>query len=177
MVEEGNKRNMKEEKERKKLFKNATVKDIEMLKQRKFLAEKYAGDEDAAKCVALNDQAYGQWLGAVNNLYVNLHNCYMVKNRIDRNMKEILAGDIKSKHKDGTVMTDLELETENMRSWNMIYQNLEGMWSIIPKLYIYTEVTRIDGEVFFTEEKYKNLVQEIKDKLKKVGLKLYQTRI
>ena len=168
---------MKEEKERKKLLKNATEEDLTMLKQRKSLAEVYAEDEDAAKCVALNDQVYSQWLEAINNLYVNIHNCYITKNRIDRNQRELLAGEIKSKHKDGTLMTENELEVENMRSWNMIYQNLEGMWSMIPKVYIYTGVKRIDGEVFFTKERYKELIQEIKAKLKKVGLSLYQTRL
>jgi len=177
MVDEKNTRNMKEEKEKKKLIKNATEEDLELLKQRKSLSEKYAEDEDASKCLALCDQMYSQWLGVINNIYTNIHNCYMAKNRLDRNKKEVLSGEIKSKHKDGTLMTENELEVENIRSWGMIYQNLEGLWSMIPKAYIYTGVKRIDGEIFFTLEQYQGLVKEIKAKLGKVGLKLYQTRL
>ena len=91
-------------------------------------------------------------------------------------MIEINKGETTKTFKDGTPMTVRDLEIVNFQSRKVVFGALSELRILLFNLYSFVDCIRIDKKIFFTKEDYNEMVEEIKEQLKKNGLNLYQEK-
>ena len=163
--------------ERKDLIKSLTEEDWDRIRLMKEIED--MNIEPTSKAYQLgirNDQMYTQFYEKHGLVNAFLFKILRSKALQDRNKTDILKGSTLRKYSTGDEMNVKELEIENLEHQMKIDEGLVRLWQLLFDIHRYVNQLRLDKKVFFTEENYTTLVDEVSENLKKNGLDLLKEK-
>lgn len=171
-------------KEKQVFGKTLTEKEIKRVQDEREIQEKTIDKNNpiAHKLASLSDAAYNQFLQQLGSVDKLLFSIIVSKKKIDVNTKDILSGKTNQKFSvgvwQGENKTVEDLKADNILNNSALFEGLESLRQVLTNLF-FSHVGSVrlgDREVYFDENVFNKFVENISNKLKKIGVELFFER-
>lgn len=145
----------------------------EFIKEMRKAKEAERQNVAAFKLIVLSEQGRSSFEDLKLNVDDNIIKILSQDKEIKENKIDIMKGSTEKMYQDDIKLDIEDLKINNLNRKKIQHQYLQLLRSDLASLFQYIDAKGLDGEVYFKEEDYNELVGKVKTQMEEIGIELY----